>query len=239
MHKHLIPLLLLVLLANGCIELGFIGNYQPPDGEYSLESYACENELDVYLESCGDTINLWTDSEAENCKTIISLPENFHDSDSSSISYSKNGIKLSKQGIDIDLLTVLFKYRPATSGFPRQLNTDLSGALYLGYRKDAYRIDFYRIPAGYHRRTFKHFGYSIGFFTGIGSTAMNPWVTNDFVPSEYDGMVWMNGIAGLVGVGDITFGLVYGADFLLDVNRHYWIYQNKPWAGMVLGINLN
>jgi hypothetical protein len=68
---------------------------------------------------------------------------------------------------------------------------------------------------------------------------MNPWVTRDQITSEYDGIVWLNGIAGIVGFNNFTFGFAISIDHLLDHNHKVWIYQGKPWLGLTLGLNLN
>ncbi len=56
---------------------------------------------------------------------------------------------------------------------------------------------------------------------------------------EYDGFIFMNGVAGIVAVNRLTFGLGIGLDILLDKNKSYWIYQHKPWIGLTVGLNLN
>jgi hypothetical protein len=68
---------------------------------------------------------------------------------------------------------------------------------------------------------------------------MNPFVTNNNIQSEYDGVVLTKGLAGLVGVGEFTFGASLGFDNLLDKNRKNWIYENKPWVGFSVGFNIN
>ncbi|MDX5480835.1 MAG: hypothetical protein LPK07_04055, partial [Hymenobacteraceae bacterium] len=65
------------------------------------------------------------------------------------------------------------------------------------------------------------------------------FVTQGAIGYEYEGMVWLNGIAGIVGVNNITLGLAVGLDHLFDRNRHDWIYQHKPWIGLAFGLNLN
>jgi hypothetical protein len=140
---------------------------------------------------------------------------------------------------DLDVLAIPFKYRPVSEGHPRQLGTQFSGALYAGYRTDRYRIRYQPTPLGLAQRRITHYGYSIGLFSGIGAEPINPWVTLDRYAGEYDGVVWMNGIAAIVGVNSFTFGLAIGADWLLDRNRSIWIYQTKPWLGLAVGLNLN
>ncbi|AHM60110.1 hypothetical protein D770_09265 [Flammeovirgaceae bacterium 311] len=146
---------------------------------------------------------------------------------------------LHEYSFDLDVLAIPLKYRAKTAGAPRQLNTQFNGALYAGYRTDRYRISYEPTPLGIADRKIDHFGYSLGYFTGIGVEPINPWVTNDQYPGEYDGIAWMNGLAVMVGVNSFTFGLGVGVDYLLDGNRKIWIYQGEPWVGLTLGLNLN
>lgn len=88
-------------------------------------------------------------------------------------------------------------------------------------------------------RSIQHFGTSIGGFAGISSEPVNPWVTGDAVTIEYDGVVFSTGIAWIAGMNNLSAGIAVGFDYLLDSNFEHWIYQGKPWFGVVFGINLN
>lgn len=148
-------------------------------------------------------------------------------------------LNLSKFCFDIDVLTIPFKYRPSVKNFPNQLNTNFSGGVYAGFRNDFYHFYFSTDPVGGQKRELKHFGLGIGLFSGIGSSAINPWTTQNQVQSEYDGFVFMNGVAGIIAVNKLTFGLCAGIDILLDKNKSVWIYQHKPWMGLTVGLNIN
>ena len=148
-------------------------------------------------------------------------------------------LKLKKSSFDIDVLTIPFKYRPSVKGFPNQLNANFSGAVYAGIRNDFYHFNYHTNDIGENRRKLNHLGVSFGVFSGIGSSAINPWVTQNRVSSEYDGFLFMNGLAGLVAVNKLTFGLGLGIDHLLDKNKKHWIYKRKPWIGLTVGLNLN
>lgn len=148
-------------------------------------------------------------------------------------------LRLSMGSFDIDVLTIPFKFRPSVNGFPNQLNTNFSGALYAGYRTDRYLVRYKKDPLRKYSRKENHLGYSVGIFSGFGSTAMNPWVTDNFISSEYDGLVWLNGVAGIIAVNNFSFGVGLGIDNLLDKNKDAWIYNNKPWIGLTVGLNLN
>ncbi len=145
----------------------------------------------------------------------------------------------STTSFDFDVLTILFKYRPAHVGFPNQLNTNYNGALFLGYRSDYYRLSYEKDPIDKYHKNINHFGYSLGLFGGLGATTMNPSVTSNYLAYEYDGVVFTKGVTGLVAIGNLTFGLALGFDHLADTNRKHWMYQGKPWLGLTLGINLN
>ncbi len=109
----------------------------------------------------------------------------------------------------------------------------------MGYRTDTYVLHYKDSPLGISKRNITHFGFSFGGYMGMGGTAMNPWVTNDQIALEYDGVVWTKGLAGIIALNNFTTGLALGWDHLLDKNKKYWIYQGKPWIGFVFGLNLN
>lgn len=148
-------------------------------------------------------------------------------------------VKFVACSFDLDVISILFKYRPGTSGFPRQLNTNFNAAAFLGYRTDYFILSYDKLPLNTLQSRINHFAYSIGGFMGLGAATMNPFVTNSAIQSEYDGVVLTKGVAGLLGIGNFTFGATLGFDRLLDQNRKSWIYQDKPWLGFVVGFNIN
>lgn len=151
----------------------------------------------------------------------------------------KQSASFNKGSFDIDFFTIPLKLRPTQNEVPAQLNTNLNGAVYLGYRNDIYMIKYAANPLGKADRNINHFGFSLGAFTGIGSTFMSPTNTNNRMQQEYDGIVWSKGIAGIIAVNNFTIGIALGFDNLLDKNHRIWIYESKPWLGLAFGLNLN
>jgi hypothetical protein len=143
-----------------------------------------------------------------------------------------------KATFDFDAMTVPFKFRPISFSFPRQLDTEFNGNMYLGYRLDRYVVKYRETPIG-HRQQLKHIGFSGGFFGGLGSTFISPWTTNYRITDEYYGFIWSRGVALLVGVHNFTFGLGAGWDYLTDRDKDIWIYQNKIWYGLSLSLHVN
>ena len=145
-----------------------------------------------------------------------------------------------QNSLDADILSILLKYRPSINGFPNQLNTSiLNGALYLGYRTDLYKLTYTQSPLRIFRRDIVHYGFSFGIFTGVGSSGIDEFVTQNGINIQYDGFLNVSGIAVIIALNKLTFGLTFGADHLLDKNRKAWIYQGKPWVGLSVGLNLN
>lgn len=235
--KYMYLLLSLNLLFSGCNILQDVSLNEMERGKYKLSASDKSSEK-IYADWNNDTLvlyslnNLKANGKNREVTDVLAFPEKITEN-------NFNSVKLLQASFDLDFITVLFKYRPGQGNLPRQLNSDLSGGIYMGYRRDIFNLYYEKNPAEIFHREVSHFGYSFGIFSGIGATAMNPWVTNNNITDEYEGVVWMNGIAGIVGVGQFTLGLTLGWDYLLDHNRKFWIYQNKPWLGLSVGINLN
>ncbi|HLO82174.1 MAG TPA: hypothetical protein VK166_14510 [Chitinophagaceae bacterium] len=145
---------------------------------------------------------------------------------------------LQKSGMDFDITTVLFKYRFKTQALPPQLNANLNLAGYVGYKKEYFRFRDLTKPDKQHKTDLNHYTIDAGIFTGFGSTPINPSTTAGHLQTEYDGFIWQNGAAVFVGWGIFTFGIGLGFDTLLDSNRSNWIYNGKPWTGIIIGLTL-
>lgn len=225
--------LYLLLPVTGCGLLKENGTYQLDNGKYKHSDTGKTQKVWVSFED--SIVRLYPLNNNTEVKKSRQQVFSFNEvSEIGSVS-----LRLKKSSFDIDVLTIPFKYRPSVKGFPNQLNTNFSGAVYAGLRNDSYHFNHRTNAIGENRRRINHFGISFGIFSGIGSSAINPWVTQNHVNSEYDGFLLMNGFAGLVAVNKLTFGLGLGLDHLLDKNKKYWIYHQKPWLGLTVGLNLN
>jgi hypothetical protein len=217
----------------GCGLLKENGTYELDNGRYKQSAAGKTQKVWVSFED--SVVRLYPLNNNNEVKK--SRPQTFSFNEVSEPGFTS--LKLQKSSFDIDVITIPFKYRPSVKGFPNQLNTNFSGAVYAGLRNDFYHFNYRTNAIGENRRRINHFGISFGVFSGIGSSAINPWVTQRQVTSEYDGFLLMNGLAGLVAVNKLTFGLGLGIDHLLDKNKKYWIYRQKPWLGLTVGLNLN
>ena len=144
-----------------------------------------------------------------------------------------------RKSIDIDLTAVLLKCRLPVDNHPAQMITDFNAALYAGWRTDNFRIRKEMDPIGRSRDEIIHRGYDFGLFAGTGATLIGPFSTNNIVTDEYNGMIIEFGLAGFLETDFASFGIAGGFDYLLSPDRNSWIYNKKPWIGLIVGIALN
>lgn len=103
---------------------------------------------------------------------------------------------------------------------------------------DKFKISNVATPGGIENIV-QHYGVSAGFFGGLSSVFVSPWTTNYRITDEYDGLALTRGLAVMAGWNGLTVGLGVGWDSLTDRDKNVWIYQNKPWYGVTIGLNLN
>ena len=143
-----------------------------------------------------------------------------------------------KRTFDVDVMTVPFRFRPSTLNVPRQLTTDFNGNVYIGYRLDRFERSSKMTPFGTNQH-FTHRGITAGVFGGVASSSITPTTTNNMLSDEYDGFVLTRGLALMIGLNSLTVGIGIGWDYLTDRDKEIWVYQNKPWYGLTVGLNLN
>jgi hypothetical protein len=144
-----------------------------------------------------------------------------------------------RKSLDIDLTAVLLKCRLPVDDHPAQMITDFNAAIYAGWRTDNFWIRKEMDPMGKTRDEIIHRGYDFGLFAGTGATLIGPFSTNNIVTDEYNGMIIEYGLAGFLETDFASFGIAAGFDYLLSPDRNSWIYNNKPWIGLIVGIALN
>jgi hypothetical protein len=231
-------LFLTLFIFSGCGVLKESPKYGFNEGYYKSRLFKKKLKK-VYVVPVGDSINVYY---AKKLKTAtgdatqdikIAFPLNEKPAAFTYYIFRQNSF-------DIDVLSILFKYRPTVDGFPPQLSTSiLNGALYLGYRTDIYKLKYQHNPLKKYKRDITHYGFSVGLFGGIGASRIDEYNTLGRLKYEYDGFVIPSGIAAIIAVDKLSFGIMGGIDELPDKNSKLWIYNGKPWIGLSVGLNLN
>lgn len=139
---------------------------------------------------------------------------------------------------DIDLFTIPFKYRFATAGRAGQLSTSANLGVYTGIRYDLgrYRNIYFRRE---RRSDIQSFSFGLGTVLSIDPVLVNAFNTLGRVTDEYDALGINYGLAAILGYKSLTAGLALGFENLADRNNRLWVYRQKPWLGLTVGININ
>ena len=206
------------------------------DGFYT--HHTDDKKQSVYLDIVYDTIRIYPLKKSNNTRIVDTNTVLFTFRKELDHEYNQFNA-FNNTSFDIDFFTIPLKFRPKQNDVPAQLNAILNGAVYLGYRKDKYVMNYIVNPLGKSERNINHFGFSIGAFSGLGNTLMSSTNTKNILQQEYDGIVWSKGLAGILALNSSTIGLSFGFDNLLDKNKNIWIYESKPWLGLAFGLNLN
>lgn len=145
----------------------------------------------------------------------------------------------SKQSLDIDITSILFKYRPGKNGLPSEFTADFNAALYAGWRWDYFEVKTKTDALRNCKKEITGRGFDVGAFAGMGTSPINSFSTQGAVMDDYSGMIFQYGIAGFLETKFVSFGIAAGMDNLLTTDKKSWIYHNKPWIGFIVGIALN
>lgn len=231
--KCIIFLGAIVLSVSSCSTLEKSSTHGFNSGYYKLQTENNKAEK-VYVDILDETLDVYPVAGKQPEKNKI-LSISFIPSDS----LLSSPVKFSKKSLDIDITSIIFKYHPAVYGLQGQLNTDFNIALFAGWRHDNFNVKGITDPFGrkYHR--IMNWGYDFGFFTGLGSTPVSPFTTQNQIADEYSGLIIQTGFAGFIESNVASFGISIGYDHLMNSDRDVWIYTNKPWVGFIVGIALN
>lgn len=223
------------IIITGCAPLDEIYSHDFDSGYFKLKPANANSEM-VYLNINSDSISVYPvikkgqspdpdDSGARDFVLYKIGPGN----------YLHNSTFI-KRSADIDLSSVVLKYRPGLSNVPPQLNSNINGVIYTGFRTDYFKIKTVHSKLNDVNTFIRHTGFDFGLFAGIGITPVNPTVTENNTTQEYDGIIFQKGFSVFATYEHMSVGLAIGFDNLLDRNRNIWIYNQKPWIGLVLGI---
>jgi hypothetical protein len=227
--------LALLILSGGCVPFDKIYSHDFADGYFKIKNKGSDKE-NVYLKINNDSVEVYPvlnkgihmspDTSKVQVIVINSIKPGGYGFNSTFI----------KTSVDVDLSTALLKYRPAVANVPNQLSANVNGLFYAGYRKDFFKLKSQFSQLNELKTFIRHTGYDFGIFAGIGITPVNPTVTQNFINKEYDGLVFQKGVSAFVTFESMSVGLALGFDNLLDKNKSAWIYNQKPWLGLILGI---
>jgi hypothetical protein len=234
--SNLLISLLIALFSFGCVPLEKISRHDLDSGYYKLKTPDYKSS-DVYVDLKEDTVTVFNVTGTGKSKVPdISSAQGIKISEIKPGSFLYKST-LIRKSLDFDLSTVALKYRPESSGVPNQLSYNINTVLYLGIRRDFFIVKSHHTPLKKENSFIRQIGFDAGLLAGIGITPINATVTNSNTLLEYDGWFFQKGVAAFVTIERMSVGISLGFDNLLDKNSNIWIYNQKPWIGIVLGIS--
>lgn len=140
--------------------------------------------------------------------------------------------------LDIDLFTLPFKYRFKRADQPAQLDDKLNVGIYVGGRYDLgrYRTVYFRHN---QRSEISAFSVGLGGFLCFAPATVTSFSTLGRVQDDYQALGLNYGINTTFSFSNFSAGFAVGIETITDRNRTLWIYQNRPWLGITVGLNLN
>ncbi len=232
-RESYILFLVILFFTSSCTVMEKSSMHGFESGYYQMKT---ENKLleKVYVDITDEKITVYPVYQNHIVKKeMISIPQITSDTT------NEKTLKFIKKDIDIDITSILLKYRPSVYHLPAQLNTEFNAAIYAGWRHDQYRVISKLNPLGKQQYKIINRGYDFGLFAGPATSSIGPFSTRNAITNEYSGFVIQFGVAGFIESNVASFGLATGFDHLLSPDRKDWIYHQKPWIGFIIGIALN
>jgi hypothetical protein len=226
-----ISFIILLLSISSCAPVETIASHDFASGFYKLKTKDGGKPQKVYADVVKDTFFVYEVNKTDGHKYPGTSPARII-----TVSENGSGTRFLRTSVDADLSTILTKLRPSQQSVPLQLNANLNAAVYAGARRDIFSVkshkDFLRRSESFIRQI----AFDAGLFAGLGITQVTPTNTDFHNLQEYDGVVFQKGIAAFFTFEKMTIGICIGFDSLLDENSNIWVYNQKPYIGLVLGI---
>ena len=235
---RIVFIILISVYFSSCTVLQENSKYNFNDGIYKTRRFS-HNQVYV-LKIDDDTLAVFPVLQFKDSTAILTKQRVNYTSTQKKFKDNKVSHSFYRPSFDVDAMTIPFKYRPAEYILPNQLTTNFNGALFGGYRIDAYKVNYKRTPLNVYKQKVKHVGYSGGVFAGIGNTFVDEWsLKKPNINIQYEGMILITGLAANVAIEKLTVGVSLGPDFLLDKYHTQWIYEGKPCVGFIIGLDIN
>ena len=148
--------------------------------------------------------------------------------------------KYSQTSENFQTITIPFKLRPGIDTFSYQLTTGVNVGFSYVFKKikktyEPVSINKTSRLIGYRENEFE---YGFAPFIGLTTVGLKGSNTRGAVATDKTVFGTSLGILLSGGINKFDVGIAFGIDHAFGKNSGDWIYQDKPWFGLVLGIDL-
>lgn len=150
---------------------------------------------------------------------------------------SKESFRYRTSGIAIQTLGIPFKFRGSINDtLPRQVETGFSGTLSVAWK---FNWNVFRPEKNYLGKNTNTISLALGIIPiGLGTVTLKKENTFSEIVLPRTALVYSNGAFVMFGVNNINFGIAGGFDWATGPEASKWMYQKKPWAGIVVGFDI-
>lgn len=138
-------------------------------------------------------------------------------------------------------LTVPLKIRPALTdskfgdAFPKQVETGFNFGLALGWKLN--RTSYFSTP-NFLGLTSNQISLTPSILFNLGAVALSDKNT---IPAQTITQTVLSksfGGALMIGFNRFSFGIARGKDYVSGSAKNNWVYQGKPWTGIIVALDL-
>ncbi len=137
-------------------------------------------------------------------------------------------------------LTVPFKFRGAMNHIPYEVTTGVNVGIGYGIK-----WKWSSLKPIYHKNQKKmvayvddDFSFALLPFAGFTTIKQTPSNTNNNIESDRTIIGLNYGVSALTQFNKLTIGVAYGFDKGLGEGVIYWLYQDKNWIGLIVGLEI-
>ncbi|MNY23850.1 hypothetical protein D3C86_1575330 [compost metagenome] len=87
-------------------------------------------------------------------------------------------------------------------------------------------------------KTLNSYSINTGLLLNLGATDLSNTGNAPGLETNRKSATFSYGGFVLFGINNINFGYALGWDKVLGSGGSYWIYQNKPWQGIVISLDI-
>src|ERR1039458_1503909 len=162
--KPVIIICIIAVLASmsGCVMIKQSAKYNFNDGIYQIRRFSTDKVYVLHIDD--DTISVFPVLQFKDSTAILTKKRVNYTCNQRRFKDNKVNHDFYRPSLDIDLMTIPLKYRFPAEKLPNTLTSNFSGAVFAGYRIDAYKLNYKRTPLNTYKQTVKHLGYSTGIF---------------------------------------------------------------------------
>jgi hypothetical protein len=137
----------------------------------------------------------------------------------------------------LQAISIPMKIRFKQDNFPPQINTSFNAGITYGFQFIQYKLRNEYYPNLTTTFLENKISFSIAGFGGLTPVTLTSSNTNNSIKVSEDVVGIDYGLVGVVSFNRLNFGLSLGCDTPLNKDGKNWIYNTKPWIGIVVGVD--